>query len=293
MSEPNDLQRVIHRLDAIGFDVANYHVSVYRGLLIIIVVVLVLIAGRIASAGVRRIFRRIPRLDPAQQVLGEKLTGIVVWVLLASWALDVLGISLTALTVFSGAIGLAIGFGLQKTFGNLVSGLILLMDRSIKPGDVIAVGDERSRTVGQVKRIGIRAVSVTTRDKVEYLIPNEQLMVSTVENWSYSSRDVRVKVPVSVAYSSDIDLVERVLLEEARKLKRMLPYHDPSVWLSSFGENAIEFEVQLWIDDPEDGLGNLRSDYLKAVWHAFRVNNIEIPFAQRDVRVKEWPAPRE
>src|SRR5207253_1820217 len=121
-------------------------------------------------------------------------------------------------SVFSGALGLAIGFGLQKTFGNLISGIILLMDGSIKPGDVIAVGDQKVRTVGQVNRIGIRSVSVITRDKVEYLIPNEMLMTSTVENWSFSSRDVRVKVPVTVGYASDVELAERILLEEARQL---------------------------------------------------------------------------
>jgi small-conductance mechanosensitive channel len=292
MNPSHGLQGVIHRLDAIGFDVGAYHISLYRGLLMLAVAVLVIIAGRVATAMLRRLFKRIPQMDPTQRVLGEKLADILVWVLLASWALDFLGISLTALTVFSGAIGLAIGFGLQKTFGNLVSGLILLMDRSIKPGDVIAVGDGNSRTVGQVNRIGIRAVSVITRDKVEYLIPNEHLMTSTVENWSFSSRDVRVKVPVSVAYSTDLELAERLLLEEAKKLKRMLSKQEPAVWLTALGDNAILFEVQLWIDDPEEGLGNLRSDFLKAVWRSFKANGIEVPFVQRDIRIRDWPGPK-
>jgi small-conductance mechanosensitive channel len=186
-------------------------------------------------------------------------------------------------------MGLAIGFGLQKTFGNLISGIILLMDRSIKPGDVFAVGTGSDKTVGQVNRIGIRAVSVITRDRIEYLIPNELLMTSQVENWSFSSRDVRVKVPVGVAYGSDLELVEKLLLEEANKLPRVLGRRTPEVWLQEFGESSVVFEVQLWIEDPEEGLGNLRSDLLKGVWKSFKANRIELPFAQRDLHVKAWP----
>jgi hypothetical protein len=114
--------------------------------------------------------------------------------------IDLLGIDLTALTVFSGAFGLAVGFGLQKTFGNLIAGIILLMDRSVKPGDVIVVGD----SFGHVTKIGVRAVSIVTRDGKEHLIPNENLMTQEVENWSYSSRDVRVHIPVGIAYDCDL-----------------------------------------------------------------------------------------
>ncbi len=291
MTMNRDIAEVIRKLDAIGFDVGTYHISLYRALIMLLVAVLILIVGHVINAMVRRTFRRMHRLDEGQQLLGEKLSSIFVWVLLISWALDFLGISLAALTIFSGAAGLAIGFGLQKTFGNLISGIILLMDRSIKPGDVIAVSDAKNNTVGQVSRIGIRAVSVITRDKVEYLIPNEHLMTSTVENWSYSSRDVRIKIPISVAYDSDLDLVERLLIDEARKLDRVVSTREPGVWLLGFGDSAIQFEVQLWIDDPEQGLGNLRSDFLKAVWRSFQANGVVIPFPQREIRMLGTSAP--
>ncbi len=284
-----DLQEIARQLDLIGFDVGNYRVSVYRALIMLAVGIAVVVAGRVMTALVRRSFRRITRLDATQQLLGEKLVSIAVWVGLVLAGVDFLGISLTALTVFSGAFGLAVGFGLQKTFGNLISGIILLMDRSIKPGDVIAVGTGSDKTVGQVNKIGIRAVSVTTRDRIEFLIPNELLMTNQVENWSFSSRDVRVKVPVGVAYGSDIEKVEKVLLDAALSLKRVLNRNPPQVWLHGFGSNAIEFEVQMWIDDPEEGLGNLRSDLLKAVWKAFVANGIEVPYAQHDVHIREWP----
>ena len=281
---------VIARLDAIGFDLGSYHVSLYRGLLIALTLVAVFGFGRLAGIFSRRLFSRLHRLDATQQLLGEKLFNIVAWILLALVGIDFLGISLTALAVFSGAFGLAIGFGLQKTFGNLISGIILLMDRSIKPGDMVAVGIGADKVVGQVSKIGIRAVSVVTRDKIEFLIPNEQLMTSTVENWSYSSRDVRVRVPVPVAYGSDLVLAERLILEAAHSVPRVLERSKPKVWLTEFGDSAIEFELLIWIEDPEDGLGSLRSDLLKSIWEKFKADGVEIPFPQSDIRIKEWPA---
>ena len=271
--------QIIAQLDSYGFDIGTYHISLYRALLIALTVAAVIFFGRLAGVFSHRMFGRIDRLDAAQKLLGEKLFNIAAWVLLAVFGIDFLGINLTALTVFSGAFGLAVGFGLQKTFGNLISGLILLMDRSIKPGDVIAVGTGGDKTVGQVSKIGIRAVSVITRDKIEYLIPNEQLMISTVENWSYSSHDVRVRVPVPVAYGSDLVLVENLLLTAAKSLPRVLSRREPQVWLNSFGEHAILFEVRVWIDDPEDGLGSLRSDLLKKIWASFQANQVRIPFS--------------
>jgi len=292
MNLPGDFSRFIALMDSIGFDVGSSRISLYRGALVVMVVVAIYLVGRIASGWVRRIFRRINRLDATEQLLGEKLVQIVVWVICALVGIDVLGIDLTALTVFSGAFGLAIGFGLQKTFGNLIAGIILLMDRSIKPGDVIAVNDGVSNTVGQVKKIGIRAVSVITRDRKEYLIPNENLMINQVENWSYSSRDVRVKVPVAVIYGTDLDLAEALMLQAAREVPRVLADPAPSVWLHAFGENGVQFEIQIWIDDPEEGIGNVRSDVLKRLWPLFRDNGLRVPYPQRDLHVRDWRGDR-
>jgi small-conductance mechanosensitive channel len=281
---------LVATLRQIGFEVGSYRVSVYSVLVALIVIVLVLLAARIVSRLACKLFSRITRFDATQQLLGQKLITIAVWVIAFFVGIDILGIDLTALAVFSGAAGLAIGFGLQKTFGNLIAGIILLMDRSIKPGDVIAVNDGITNTVGQVKKIGIRAVSVTTRDKKEYLIPNENLMINQVENWSYSSRDVRIKVPVGIAYGCDIELAERLMLDAAKEAKRVLEFPAPTVWLNNFGTDAIEFEIQCWIRDPEEGLGNVRSDVLKALWRLFRDNGVAIPYPQRDLNLKMTPA---
>lgn len=285
----NRLREVMLLLDRVGFDVGSHRISLWSGLFVVLVVVAVIVAARLGSLIARRFFGRMDRLDATQQLLGEKLVSILIWAMAILIGIDVLGISLTALTVFSGALGLAIGFGLQKTIGNLIAGIILLMDRSIKPGDVIAVNDGTGNTFGQVKKIGIRAVSVTTRDQREYLIPNENLMVNQVENWSYSSKNVRIQVPVSVAYGTDLDLAERLMLQAARSVERVLNVPAASVWLHALGPSGIDFVIQCWIDDPEEGLGNVRSSVLKAVWSLFLEHGVKVPFPQQDVHVRSWP----
>lgn len=281
------LNSVHDALDDISIDVGHYHLSLLNALWMALVIVLAIAGARIGSRIARAVVRRLSGLDATQKALTEKLVGMAVWSLAVFATIDVLGISLTALTVFSGAFGLAIGFGLQKTFGNMIAGIILLMDRSIKPGDVIAVNDGKGSTFGEVKRIGIRAVSVTTRDNREYLIPNEILMTSQVENWSYSSREVSITVPVGVAYGTDIDHAEHLLLEAAKAAPRVLSVPAPSVLLSAFGANAIEMNVYCWIADPEEGVANVRSQVLKAAWHLFRENGVEIPFPQSDVHLRD------
>jgi small-conductance mechanosensitive channel len=224
-------------------------------------------------------------------VLAQKLVSIAVWVLTFLIVMDALGIDLTALAVFSGAFGLALGFGLQKTFGNLLAGIILLMDKSIKPGDVIAVNDGITNTVGQVKKIGLRAVSVTTRDKKEYLIPNENLMINQVENWSYSSKNVRIRVPITVAPTVDLDLAERLMIEGAKAATRVLATPPPAAWITEFTEVGVSYEIRIWINDPEEGLANVRSDVLKRVWTLFREHEIVLPNrAQREIRLESSDA---
>ena len=283
------LPALLQKLDEIGFDYGQTRISLYRAMLVLAVLALVYIAGHVANRLITRMLRRLTRLDPTEKLLGQKLVGSLVWMVCILIGADILGIDLTAFAVFSGAFGLAIGFGLQKTFGNLLAGIILLMDRSIKPGDVIAVGTGAHATVGEVKRIGIRAVSVITRDRIEYLIPNENLMTNQVENWSYSAREVRLQVPIGIDHTSDIVLAELLMIEAATATPRVLADPPPEVWLRVFGEHAIEFDIQIWIRDPEAGVGNVRSAVLKRLWQLFRDNGVVIPSLQQDVFIKEWP----
>jgi small-conductance mechanosensitive channel len=284
----NTVAGIIEQLDAYGFTVESMRFSVWSVLVVVMVVAGVIIFARLTTHLANKGVRRASRLDTSQQLLIEKLISIAVWVIALLFGIDLLGIDLTALTVFSGAFGLAIGFGLQKTFGNLIAGIILLMDRSIKPGDVIAIADQSGQqTFGQIRKIGIRAVSIITRDEREYLIPNENLMINQVENWSYSSRRVRIQVPVGVAYDSDMDLVQKLLLEAAAAVPRVMNDPAPSVWMAGFGESSVNFAVHCWILDPEEGVGNVKSDVLKQVWRLFQDNGIEIPFPQRDLNLRD------
>ncbi|MBT2135857.1 mechanosensitive ion channel [Croceibacterium sp. LX-88] len=268
---------VVEWLDSFGFALGSTRISVWGVIVVLAVIIGLYVFARVGSKVAHRLFARLTALDPARRLLGEKLLSIVIWLIAIFIGIDLLGIDLTALTVFSGAFGLAIGFGLQKTFGNLLAGIILLMDRSIKPGDVIAVNDGISNTVGQVKKIGLRAVSVTTRDMKEYLIPNENLMINQVENWSYSSRNVRVRLQMVVDHSADLDLAETLMIEAAKASPRVLNLPPPAAWITQLTEDGVFYEIRIWINDPEDGLANVRSDVLKRIWRSFRENNVPIP----------------
>jgi len=279
--------RLIDTLDGYSIDIGKTHISLWDALVVAIVIVGIIVIAQLASRLSRYLLTRIARLDDAQKLLADKLATIGVWALAILVGIDFLGIDLTALAVFSGAFGLAIGFGLQKTFGNLIAGIILLMDRSIKPGDVIAVSDASGQeSFGQIRKIGIRAISVTTRDMKEYLIPNENLMINQVENWSYSTRNVRIRVPVGVSYSADLDLVEKLLIEAAVGAPRVLVAPEPRAMLLAFGASSVDFEIHFWIADPEEGIAGVRSDVLKRAWHLFKKNGVELPFPQRDIHLK-------
>lgn len=288
VSEKNEtVGSMLDTLDAVALSMGDMRISLFDVLIVASIVVGVIAFAWFVSKLVRRGVRRFTKLDDTQQLLAEKILTIAVWAAAFFLGIDLLGIDLTALAVFSGAFGLAIGFGLQKTFGNLIAGIILLMDKSIKPGDVIAVTDMAgNESFGQIRKIGVRAVSVTTRDQREYLIPNENLMINQVENWSYSSKNVRMQVPVGVSYEADMDLAEKLMLEAAKSCDRILKAPPPTVWMSEYGDNSVNFMIHCWIKDPEDGVGNVRSAVLKKLWWLFKDNGIEIPFPQRDIHIR-------
>ncbi|WP_081095345.1 mechanosensitive ion channel family protein [Erythrobacter donghaensis] len=284
---------IVNRLDSFAVELGDWRVSAFDVIFAGAAILLALGAAMLATRLTRSGLRRVHALDGTQAVLAEKLATIIIWVVTFLIGVDLLGIDLTALTVFSGAFGLAIGFGLQKTFGNLIAGIILLLDKSIKPGDVIAVADQSGQqTFGQIRRIGIRAVSVTTRDEREYLIPNENLMVNQVENWSYSSKNVRIQINVGVSYDADMKLAEELMLKAAKAARRVLETPPPTAWMTEYGESSVNFTIHCWISDPEDGVGNVRSEVLKNLWWLFKEHGIEIPFPQRDINLRDNPQTR-
>ncbi|MCA1778812.1 MAG: mechanosensitive ion channel [Xanthomonadaceae bacterium] len=219
-------------------------------------------------------------LTPSLRVLLGKITRISLMVFAIFFGMQILDLNLTALTVLSGAIGVGIGFGLQKVVSNFISGIIILMDQSIKPGDTITLGD----TFGWVRELRARFVSVITRDGREYLIPNEDFITTQVVNWSFSNKYVRLDVPFGVSYSSDPHEVIRLAKEAAAGVDRVASvYNQPVCWMTEFGESSINFLLRFWIDDPQRGLTNIRGKVLLALWDTFKENGIDIPFPHREV----------
>jgi small-conductance mechanosensitive channel len=224
-------------------------------------------------------------LTAAFQILLYRLGSIFLFSAGAVIVLTYLGLDLTVFALFSGALGLGLGFGLQKVFANLVSGFILLGDKSIKPGDVIQLKD----TYGWINFLGSRYVSVITRDATEHLIPNENMITGEVINWSYSQNLVRLKVPVGVAYGSDLEKARELMLAAAADTLRVLKDPTPACLLTGFGDNTVNLELRVWINDPQHGIGSMKSDLLWAIWRRFRDHGIELPFPQRDLHLKSIP----
>lgn len=239
------------------------------------------LANGLASL-VERKLERTKSVAPTMRVLGAKLTRIALITAAFLIALSAVGIDLTALAVFGGALGVGLGFGLQKIFSNLVSGVILLMDRSIKPGDTISVGT----SFGWINHLGARYASVITRDGIEHLIPNEELITQRVENWSYSNDLVRLRIPIGISYHSDPRLAIRLCVEAAEMVPRVQLQPEPRCQLLGFGDSSLNLELRVWINDPQNGRANVVSEVLLGVWDRFQEHGIEIPFPQRDLHLQ-------
>ncbi len=210
----------------------------------------------------------------------SKTIKIILLTLAILVALNSVGIDLTALTVFGGALGVGLGLGLQRIASNFMSGMILLYDRSIRPGDVITIGDR----FGWVQELRARYIVVRDRDGVETLIPNENLITSEVTNWSYSDKAVRLKVPVTISYQDDPEQAMEIM-RQACEQPRVL--NDPPVAtrLMGFADSGINLEARVWISDPQTGVNNVRSDINLAIWRGFQEANITIPYPQREIRM--------
>lgn len=228
---------------------------------------------------------RIERSDDVSasgKVLFSKLVRIVLVIGAGAFALTATGVDLTALTVISGAVGVGIGFGLQKVVSNFISGILILLDRSVKPGDTIELGE----TFGWITELRARFVSVVTRDGRKYLIPNEDFITQQVINWSYSDQNVRIDVEFGVSYEDDPHHVGAVAIAAAKSISRVSNFKEPVCWLTAFGASSIDFKLRFWITDPQNGLTNVRGQVLLALWDAFKAEGISIPFPQQEVRFK-------
>jgi small-conductance mechanosensitive channel len=258
--------------------------TVVKGVLSLTVLLWVATVG---STLFERRMTRVSEITPRARVLLGKLLKTTLVTLAFVLSLASIGVDLSSFALFTGALGVGVGLGLQRTVSNLFSGIVLLLDKSIKPGDVIDVGG----TYGWVSSLGARYVAVETRDGTEFLIPNEDIITHQVINWSHNDERVRLKVPLRVPHDSDLDQVMALTREAASAPKRVLPSPAPTVLIMAFGESAIELEVRFWIADAQNGVHNVKSEVLYGVWRLFQQEGIQIPYPKRDLYLRTAPVP--
>jgi len=283
------LPEVREALDAIAFTVGKQRITlllIFQGLVSVAITLAFslwlasLVEGRVLAA---------ERIELSTRVVIAKVVRAVAMLLAFLVALPLVGIDITALSIFGGALGVGLGFGLQKVASNYVSGYIILLDRSVRIGDLVTVDNRH----GVVKAIQARYTVIRSLDGTESIVPNETMITQCVTNHSFTDPKVLVKAKVAVGYGTDLDRAFAILLAAARRQPRVLADPAPAVLVAALGDNGIELELVMWIADPDQGQAALRSAILKEIVEAFRAEGIEIPFPQRDVRIVGAAQPQE
>lgn len=243
-------------------------------------------AANVVGKLLQQRLNRVEELSPSLKALIGKMLNVILPVIALLIALQIVGFNLATLAVFSGAVGLGIGLGLQRIAANFIAGFTLIADKSIKPDDVIEIDG----TFGWVTAMQARYVAIRTRDGTEMLIPNDRFMSEGVINWSRSDRVVRMHAPFGVSYrTEDLRQVQALAIEAAKSVDRVVAYPAPVCNLMEFGDSSVNFDLRFWITDPQNGMANVRSQVLMGLWDRLKANGIEIPFPQRDLHVKSWP----
>ncbi len=268
-------------MDSIGFEMGQTRLSVWIIAQAVGILGVLFFMARFISRAITAQIRMNEEISPSMQVLAVKFLQVILFTAAFFIGMRTVGVDLTGLAFLSGAIGVGLGFGLQKVVSNLVSGVIILLDKSIKPGDVISLGE----TFGWINSLGARYVSVVTRDGREYLIPNEDLITGQVVNWSHSNELVRLDIHFGTAYCDDPHTVRRVAIEAAKSVTRVLPGNPPVCHIVGFGDSSVNYILRFWITDPTKGLTNIRGNVYLALWDAFKEEGLTHPFPQREVRI--------
>ena len=275
------LQPVNRFFDSLAVEIGDFRLSMLTVLKALLVSGLMISIGRILSRVTASTLAKNTDVSPTMRVLIAKMLQLVLIFVAVFVGLRAIGLDLTGLAVFSGAVGLGLGFGLQKVVSNLVSGIIILLDKSIKPGDVISLGE----TFGWIDALGARYVSVVTRDGKEYLIPNEDLVTQQVVNWSHTNDFVRLDIEFLTSYHDDPHAVSKLAINAAMTVKRVLPQRRPMCWITGFSDGSVRYILRFWISDAQGGLTNVRGQVYLALWDSFKKNGVTIPFPRRDVRM--------
>jgi small-conductance mechanosensitive channel len=286
------LDPIISGLDSIGITAGKNRVTVWSVLKLLFTLTLFVLVAVWVSRWIDRRLKRLSTLAPSTRIGLAKFANAFLIALSILVGLNTAGVDLTALTVLTGAIGLGLGFGLQSIASNFVSGFVLLMDRSIKPGDVISLSGQSGTSTenfGWVQELRGRYVVIRDRDGIEMLVPNQQLIQNAVINWSYTDPRIRLKLPIRVSYHDDPELALQMLLKACEGQRRVLHDPPPVSRLMQFGDHGIELELRFWISDPQEGVNNVRSEVNRAIWSLFKESGITIPVAQREIVLHQAP----
>jgi small-conductance mechanosensitive channel len=281
------LDPAIDMLDSVAIDLGGLRLT---PLLLIKSAVLLVVALWLSNLASNFLEGRIAQsrdLTPSIQVLLVKMVRLALMVLAIAIVMSAVGINLSALAIFSGAVGVGIGFGLQKIVANFISGVILLADKSVKPGDLVTIGD----SFGRISAMNTRYISVAAGDGREFLIPNEDLITQKVVNWTYTDKNTLVKVAFSTNYEADPQLVCKLAVEVATATPRVIRLKPPTCLLAEFAEAGMKFSLTFWISDPEAGMDNVKSDVMLSLWEAFKREGVRVPYPVRDIRIRGGALP--
>jgi len=277
------LDETIGFMDAVALSVGNIRISLFMLFKAAIAGAFFFWLGRLSNAAGKKVIHKQQSIDPPTRELFAKLFEIVLFLVIFVMLLQVMGLDLTALTVFGGALGVGLGFGLQQIASNFISGIILLLERSMGIGDYIELEDGRA---GILKQLNMRSSTLETFDGKEIMVPNEKFITTQFTNWTRDDPRQRYEVEFSVSYDSDLHEVKKLVEEAVAKHPRVLGEpEDPDCELRGFGDSGVNFAIEFWVDGLDDGKNKFSSDVLFLIWDVLKENNITIPFPQRDVRI--------
>ncbi len=284
----NLLAPTIAFLDGPGIELGGLRLTPLLVIKLAVLLALALWVANLISNFLESRIRQSHDLTPSVQVLLTKLVRLLMMVFAVALVMGAVGINLAALAVFSGAVGVGIGFGLQKIVANFISGVILLADKSVKPGDLVTIGDSS----GRISAMNTRYISVAAGDGREFLIPNEDLITKKVVNWTYTDKDTLVKVAFGTNYDADPRLVCKLAIDCAAASARASTVKPPNCLLGEFAETGMRFSLTFWIDSP-DGMDAVKSEVMLALWDAFKREGIRVPYPVREIKIRGGALPVE
>jgi small-conductance mechanosensitive channel len=276
------LDLVIEYLDFYAFKIGNVRISIYLVVKAIIVLMIVFWLSSSVSKKSKSYVDNSKSIKSSTKSIIAKFIDIFVYAIVIIILLKTFGVDMTALAVIGGAVGVGIGFGLQKIASNFISGIILLFEKSVEIGDVVEL--DGGNIYGIVKHFGGRYTLIEGSDGKEIMVPNEDFIIQKVTNWSYTNNRARIEINLGVAYGSDLKLVREILLNCAQENPRCLSYPEAECFVTSFGEYDIKFTLYFWISDIVEGRAKPKSDVLINIWDKLQENNIRIPFPQREIK---------